>query len=162
MAEEIIIKTSDAKPKSSRLKSIESGGKSNPKTQYPSTTAGGKSKNTSDLKTTHRENIRSQDLTFFRNGGGVNQIIFRFRHAENAITRQVMKFDQSLRFFRCLEKNWKPAVDQPKHRKSLSEKFSDQTKEENQANPNKRRVLNFFGILGNCCSCNNWRLPGEP
>ena len=26
----------------------------------------------------------------------------------------------------------------------------------NQTNPKQRRVLNFFGILGKCCSCNNW------
>ena len=27
-------------------------------------------------------------------------------------------------------------------------------KEENQTNPRQGRVLNFFRILGNCCSCN--------
>ena len=26
----------------------------------------------------------------------------------------------------------------------------------------KRRVPNFFEFWENCCSCNNWRLPGEP
>ena len=76
MVEKEITNPSDVNQKIDRLKSIESGGKSNPKTQYPSATAGGKSKNTSDLvidstdlKTTHRENIRSQDSTFFCNGG---------------------------------------------------------------------------------------------
>ena len=59
----------------------------------------------------------------------------------------MMKCDQSLKIFKSLE-NCKPAVDQLKHKKSLSEKFSDQIKEENHTNPNKRRVLIFFGILG--------------
>ena len=67
---------------------------------------------------------------------GEKQKYFRFSHDENAITRRVMKFDHSLRFL-GFRKNWKPVVDQPKPKKSPSEKFSDQIKEEKQTNPSK-------------------------
>ena len=67
---------------------------------------------------------------------GEKQKDFRFSHDENAITRRVMKFDHSLRFL-GFRKNWKLVVDQPKHKKSPSEKFSDQIKEEKQTNPGK-------------------------
>ena len=37
-----------------------------------------------------------------------------------------------------------------------------ENKRRKSTNPKQRRVLKNFGILGNCCNCNNWRLPGEP
>ena len=94
------------------------------KTDYPSATAGGKGKYISD------------------------PVMLKMH------LKATMKFDQTLDFFQVLEEKLKQVVDQSKHKKSLSEKSLDQTKEENQTNLRKRRVLKFFGILGNCCSYN--------
>ena len=69
-AEKEMIKSSNVKLKNSRGKNNQIGKEVEVNTDYPSATAGGKAN------------------------------IFRFSHDENAIKRKMMKFDQSLKFFK--------------------------------------------------------------
>ena len=69
-AEKEMIKSSDVKLKNNRCENKQIGEEVGANTAYPSATAGGKA-NT-----------------------------FRFSHDENVIKRQMMKFDQSLNFFK--------------------------------------------------------------
>ena len=130
---------------------------------FPSTTAEEEVIKSSNAKPKNGrcENQWSQNRLSIHNGEGKRQIHFWFSHVENAF-KSSDEVWSDIGFFQVLEEKLKQVVDQSKHKKSLSENSLDQTKEENQTNLSKRRVPKFFGISGICCSCNNWRLPGEP
>ena len=65
-----------------------------------------------------------QDLLFLHNGGSINRINFRFKHAENAFKSNDEVWS-NIGFFQALEEKSKQVVDQSNHKKILSEKSLD-------------------------------------